>query len=212
MRVLITAGPTWIKVDTIRVLTSVFTGSTGVYLAQRFKRKGGKVTLLINSHSLKSKIPAGVNVKEFRYFSDLQSMLKEELTQHTFDVVIHNAAVSDYMLVSPYMGKIPSGKNSLVLKFKKAPKLLKDIRRYLPSSLIIQFKLEIKKKELLSKALYSLRANRSDLVVANAWEDLKEGHYKGYIIDRDRAVVSVNSRRELFVSLYKKIKELTVRK
>ena len=38
MKVLITAGPTWIKVDDVRVITTIFSGNTGIFLAKNFKK------------------------------------------------------------------------------------------------------------------------------------------------------------------------------
>ena len=44
-RVLITAGPTWVKIDKVRVISNTASGKTGLLFADAFKRLGSKVTL-----------------------------------------------------------------------------------------------------------------------------------------------------------------------
>ena len=47
-KILITGGPSWVKLDAIRIITNVFTGSTSVLLAREFAKEGHQVTLLVN--------------------------------------------------------------------------------------------------------------------------------------------------------------------
>ena len=55
-KILITAGPTWVRLDDVRVITNVFTGKSGVALAESLARKGHTVTLLLG--------PGGAPVKK----------------------------------------------------------------------------------------------------------------------------------------------------
>ena len=48
MKVLITGGPTWVKIDEVRIITNIFTGRTALFLAKEFKRRKYDVTLIIN--------------------------------------------------------------------------------------------------------------------------------------------------------------------
>ena len=36
MKVLITGGATWIKIDVVRIITNIFTGKTALFLAKEF--------------------------------------------------------------------------------------------------------------------------------------------------------------------------------
>ncbi len=199
MQVLITAGATWVKIDEVRILTSVFTGNTGVFLARGFCSRRHDVTLLVNPHCLKS-FPQKARVRFFNYFGELENMLIKELKKNRYDAVIHCAAVSDYRLVRPARGKIPSGRERITLKLSPAPKLIKKIRTLAPDSFLIQFKLETARQGLRDKAQNSLRTNRSDIVVANAWEDLKKG-YKAAILDKTGFLREVRSKQELLNTL-----------
>jgi len=197
MRVLITAGSTWAKVDDVRILTNRFTGKTGLYLAQGLKKKGHSVTLLVNPHCL-GKIK-GLKVILYRYFEEFKREVSEAIKKQRYDAIIHSAAVSDYKLKRIFKEKIFSGK-SRSLKLIPTEKIIKRIRSLASKSLLIQFKLESKRRRIINKAYKSLRENRSDFVVANALEDMQAG-YKGFLISKDKKVISLKSRKSLLVAL-----------
>jgi len=197
MRILVTAGSTWIKVDDVRILTNRFTGKTGLYLAKGLKRKGHSVTLLINPHCV-GKIKS-LKVIFYQYFEEFKWKVAKAIKKQRYDAIIHNAAVSDYKLKKPLKGKIPSGRPRS-LKLVPTEKIIKCIRTKAPNSLLIQFKLEPKQRGIINKAYKSLRENKSDFVIVNALEDLKTG-YKGFLIDKDKKVISLKSRESLLIAL-----------
>ncbi len=202
MKILITAGPTWIKVDDVRVITTIFSGKTGIYLARNFKQKGNSVALIINSPSLDRAQLRGVKVIPFKYFEEFKEKVTKEVKTNRYDVIIHSAAVADYKLSKVFKGKFPSGKKTVTLKFAPAEKIIKIIRRFQKQAVLIQFKLEIKRKGLLKKAYQSLKGNKSDFVVANALEDLRLG-YKSFLIDKNNNIITLNSKESLFSNLEK---------
>ncbi len=209
MKVLVTAGSTWAKIDDVRIITNRFTGKTGLCLDQGLKRKGHSVTLLINPHCLGEAIPLGVGkikglrVIPYYYFEEFKKEVTKTIKKQNYDVIIHNAAVSDYKLAKPFKGKISSGK-SQDLKLISTEKIIKHIRRLASKSMLIQFKLEPKQKGIIDKAFKSLKVNKSDFVIANALEDLKTG-YKGFLIGRDKKVIALGSRSSLLAALNKLI-------
>jgi phosphopantothenoylcysteine decarboxylase/phosphopantothenate--cysteine ligase len=196
MKILITAGATWVKVDEVRILTNKFTGKTGLYLAKDLKKKKHKVTVLINPHCVDLSKEKGIRFEKYHYFDEFKSKANDLLKKNHFDAIIHMAAVSDYRIKNTSKGKISSGKKSLVLKLTPTEKLIRLIREKAPDSLLIQFKLEPKRKGLVDDAYKSLKSNGSDLVVANALEDLKKG-YRATIISRQKRLISVCSSRDL---------------
>ncbi|MFO8052495.1 MAG: phosphopantothenoylcysteine decarboxylase [Candidatus Omnitrophota bacterium] len=204
MRILVTAGSTWAKVDKVRILTNRFTGGTGLYLANKLVKKGHKVTLVINPHSV-GKV-AGINSVYFHYFDQFKKKITDLLKSNKFDAVIHAAAVNDYLPKIKKRGKIPSGKKDLNIFLVPAPKIIKTIRRLAKDSVLIQFKLEVKKRGIIDKAYHSLKENGSDYVVANALEDLKTG-YKAILIDRNKNLTKINSKS----TLTEKINQLPLR-
>lgn len=198
MKILITAGATWIKVDDVRIITNRFTGNTGLYLAKELKKRGHSVTLLVNTHALGDL--GGFKVISYRYFDEFKSGVSRLLKEKKFDAIIHTAAVSDYKLKGVKRGKIPSGKKSLVLKLIPTMKIVKIIRTLAKNSILVQFKLEAKRKGMLEAAYKSLKNNNSDYVVANALEDLSGG-YKAFLINKKKNVIKVSSKKSLAAEL-----------
>ena len=204
-KIFITAGPTWIKIDDVRVITTIFSGNTGIFLAKNFRDKKYDVTLLVNSPHLNKKELTGIRVIPFRYFEDFKQRIKKELKINQYNAVIHSAAVADYKLGKIFNGKVPSGKKSLTLKLIPAEKIIKTIRSFQKQAVLVQFKLEIKRKGLLKEAFKSLKVNKSNFVVANALEDLKLG-YKSFLMDTDKNIITINSKKSLFDNLEKVVR------
>ncbi|MCK4916792.1 MAG: hypothetical protein KAJ14_08830 [Candidatus Omnitrophica bacterium] len=200
MKILVTAGATWVKIDDVRILTNRFTGKTGRLISQGLEKRGHSVTLLINPHCIED--VKNLEIVNFSYFEEFRRAIINLLKQNHFDAIIHTAAVSDYKVVKASRGKIPSGKEVLDLELIPTEKIIKRIKRLAKKTLLIQFKMEAKLKGLVDAAYNSLIDNKSDFVVANALIDLKKG-YKGYIIDKDKQVVPVYSREELMKGLDK---------
>lgn len=204
MNILITAGATWVRIDSVRVITNIFSGRTGLFLAKLFASAGNSVTLLINPHCIGYRRVNGIITVYYRYFEEFELLIAEMLKNNRYDVIIHNAAVSDYKLTNSFGGKISSGQKKLKLCLVPTEKIIKKIRTMAKKSLLIQFKLEASRSKLINSAYESLRKNDSDLVVANYLEDVRSG-YKGLLISKDKEVIAVNSKRDLFMKLERKI-------
>ena len=104
-RILITAGPTWVAIDKVRVISNIASGKTGVILAEKLNNCGAKVTLLMGPGEcccLNKKI----RLVRFKFFADLKQTITRELKSNKYDVIIHSAAVSDYRVENVYSGKI----------------------------------------------------------------------------------------------------------
>ena len=129
MKILITAGATWVKVDEVRILTNKFTGKTGFYLAKELKKKRHKVTVLINPHCVDLNKEKGINFVSYHYFDEFKTKINSLLANNHFDAIIHMAAVSDYQVKNSKRGKIPSGKKRLTLKLVPTEKIIKVIRK-----------------------------------------------------------------------------------
>ncbi len=216
MKILITAGATWVKIDDVRILTNKFTGNTGLFLAKELSKKRHKVTLLVNPHCIADRDLScsgksrQMLVRTFRYFDEFKKELNCLLRSSRYDAIVHTAAVSDYSL-RPDRGKIPSGKKSITLKLEPTEKIVKTIRKRAPGAVLVQFKLEVTAKDLVEKAHKSLISNNSDIVVANALTQLKSG-YRGLLVSRQKKVIAVNSSSQLANNLHEIISLLSLKK
>jgi phosphopantothenoylcysteine decarboxylase/phosphopantothenate--cysteine ligase len=201
VRVLITCGATWVPIDDVRVISNVSTGEMGHLIAQAFSRKEAQVTLIEGpvTHSLADK---KVKVIKYRFFDELARTLKTELLKK-YDVVIHAAAVSDFKVKGHSKSKISSD-SSLTLKLVPNPKLINDIKRLSPESLLVGFKLEsnLSPKSIFKTVKPLFTSAGCDLVVANT---INKG-YKGFIVNADGDILSKANKKQLLADLL--VKEL----
>ncbi len=200
-KVLITGGATWIKIDEVRILTNIFTGKTALKMAQDFKKRGWEVTVLINPHCIEKTLE-NITCVPFRYFSEFKQLLAVMVRKNRYDMIVHSAAVSDYRLKKSFPGKIPSKKKSWILKCIPTEKLIKLIRRKAPKSFLVQFKLEYNRAALKKKALASLKENKTDLIVANAYTDLKK-RYQAWIFKPAGSGKRIASKASLVPAILK---------
>ncbi len=200
-RVLITAGPTWVPIDDVRVLSNVSSGQLGLLLAQEAVKLGFKTDLFLGPVCGNIAFRESLKLFRFRYFDELFSLIKSNLSVKKYDLILHCAAVSDYVCVCKN-GKISSEKEALVLRFKKAPKLIHLIRRLNPRALLVMFKLEsgVKETELIKRALSAMKCAKADLTVANYF---KGQQYKGFILDgHGNIITKAFSRQEMARNLF----------
>ena len=81
-RVLITAGPTWVPVDSVRVISNTASGETGILLARQLRRIGAKPTLILGpGHDCC--IDKNLNLKRFRFFDELKKIITREHTEYS---------------------------------------------------------------------------------------------------------------------------------
>ena len=188
-KILITGGPVWVPLDKIRVITNVFTGALGLLIAKEAVKSGAMTTLLLGPSPLllAAKLPKNLKIIRFNFFDELYKLMKKEISSRRYDVVIHSAAVADFMPEKNTEGKISSENKNLVIKLKPNPKIADKIKEWDPKIFLVKFKLEVNRtqKELIKRAYKSTRVSRADLVVANDFKDIniEKGKHRAFIID-----------------------------
>ena len=205
-KVLITCGPTWVRIDPVRVLSNISSGELAHAIAKGLARKKAKVTLLQGPVTHLFSCPS-VKIITFTYFDELSRQLKKELKKTPYDIVIHAAAVADYKIKNTSKEKISSHKKSLQICFMPTEKLISQIKKIAPKVFLVGFKLEtnITKKALLQKAHQLIREAGCDLVVANV---LKNNIYRASIINPHGCILAnANTRKNVATSLIKILKE-----
>ena len=200
-RVLITAGPTWVPVDEVRVISNIASGETGILLAEKLLKHGAGVTLVLGpvescsiSGSTTPRIDKKIKLVRFKFFDQLRSRLKKELLSKNYDCIIHCAAVSDFRPLSPTRGKLASNK-AHNLKLTVLPKIVSEIRKLCPAAKLVMFKLEagISDIELIRRAREALLKAQADLIVANRITP----SYKAFILNKNETLGRINSKKEL---------------
>lgn len=188
-RIVITSGGTREYIDDVRFISNVSTGALGAKIADVFAQLSWDVTLI---HAQDAVLPREESIKRIPIISasDACETLLSQLRTHQVDAVIHLMAVADYAPLV-HKGKISSQKNELTIHCEKTPKILPEIKKVSPETLLISFKLEqhITKEELRHRALQSLRSARGDYVVANLLSTIDEEFHPAEIINAQGEVI-----------------------
>ena len=177
MNVLITCGPGSEPIDEVRRITNFSTGRLGTFLSNFFTATGHQVTCTIGAgRTCRDEINAAA-VYEFTTTQDLQGQLEWFSQNDSFDLVLHAAALSDYVVsqVSDRSGnpilrtKISSHYETLHLTLQPVPKLISSLRELFPASKIVGWKYELEgsSHDLLEQAFSQIRVNRTDACVLN---------------------------------------------
>lgn len=191
-KILITAGPTWVAIDAVRVISNIATGETGILLAKKAKQLGAKVTLIINP-AKNCCLPGNIKTKTFTFFDDLRALIRKELGTNKYDIIIHSAAVSDFKPAVKPKKKISSDR-FYNLKLLPLPKIIKDMRSLNPKARLVMFKLEsgISSRSLIKEAGLAKKDLKAEFCVAN-----KINPYRAFIISADNKIIPVKNKGEL---------------
>jgi len=203
-KVLITAGPTWVKIDRVRVISNAASAETGILLAKKFSSLGAKVTLLLGSVN-PCCLDRGIRLIRFKFFEELKFLLERELFFKRYDLAIHSAAVSDYEPASVCQKKIKSGLRNLKLKLKPTPKIINLFRKIHPGIFLVGFKYEVEasRKSLIQKARQLIKTTQADLVVANT---LRKEKYIAYLVTANKCSGPIFAKSSAVNTLIKAIK------
>jgi phosphopantothenoylcysteine decarboxylase / phosphopantothenate---cysteine ligase len=179
-KILVIGGPTEEPIDDVRVISNKSSGKTAVSLAKNAFFRGADIALLYGKGIVK--VPTYINYKQFKSVDDLHALLKKSDLKK-YDIIILCAAISDYIPLKK-KGKIPSGKEKLIVEMHPAPKIISNLRKMAPKSKIIGFKLEEDKNQLKAKAYKLLKKNNLDYVVANTISGLENIENEIWIINK----------------------------
>ena len=165
-KILMTAGPTVEKIDSVRVITNQSSGKTGTLLASELISAGAKVTLVYGPGT--SEPPKGAKIIRVNSVDEMNKAVKKALKKK-FDIAIMAAAASDYVVKNSTSSKIKSDKKEINVKLVKAQKIIDVIKNKQKEIFLVGFKAEtdISKNELVSRAKKKLKDSKADMIVAN---------------------------------------------
>ncbi len=235
LRVLVTAGSTWTKIDEVRVITNVFTGNTGIGIAKHFVAKGIATTLLYNPRINHVDPHPGLKIVDYVTYEDLYARMQEEICSGSYDVVIHSAAVSDYgaqvkqlvevdtpeiqslvkagyrvfQEVTNVPGKIKSDLPELTLTMTKTDKIVDFVKAWCPGICLVKFKLEVDRtySSLVEVAQHSQKTSKADLIVANDLHGQKNGIPPALILEGEN-LEEIGNREFLPSRLFDRVMDL----
>ncbi|MFZ1077327.1 MAG: bifunctional phosphopantothenoylcysteine decarboxylase/phosphopantothenate--cysteine ligase CoaBC [Nitrosotalea sp.] len=191
-KVLITAGPTIEYIDPVRVITNQSTGRTGVLLARELVSSGAKVTFVYGPGA--EPAPKGAKVVNVKTSSEMLDAVRHEMRQR-FDIVILAAAVSDYTVENPSKTKIKSSSDKMIVKLRKVPKIINEVKKIQKDVFLVGFKAEtdVSQEKLIALSRKKLHESDADIIIAN---DIGKKYRKNpkhnnvIVVDSDRESVS----------------------
>lgn len=221
MRLLVTAGNTQAPIDSVRCITNIFTGRTGARLAHFAAHIGYEVVLLTSHPDTFAELvgptdAAIVRVVKYRTFDDLRSLMQQHITGSSLDVIIHCAAVSDYLCAGVFaqrdgamvdltggrsLLKVKSDEPEMWLRLVRAPKLVDLIRiEWGFKGVLVKFKLEVGKSddELVRIAERSRTQSAANLMVANTLEEADRIAFLGPIHGQYEKLARADLPQRLF--------------
>jgi phosphopantothenate---cysteine ligase (CTP) len=204
MKVLLTSGGTKAKIDDVRNVGNMSSGTFGNHICHALLEAGEEVVFL---YAKGSKCPHEVRVnmcvngsigiheslaEDLNFFDkhrhlytpvvyeDFQDYAKKlkELLEDKPEVVILAAAVSDY-IPEKSDGKISSELSILDIHMVKAPKLIKLVKQISPNSFLVGFKLLVgsTQEQLIAAMEKQVESTKADMVVGNDLMDIKANQH-----------------------------------
>lgn len=160
----ITAGPTYEKIDDVRFIGNYSSGKMGFALAEEAAKLGATVTLIAGPVSLTT--PAGIHRINVESAIEMQKTV-DKLTDST-DVFILAAAVADYMPVQKHDGKLKKSDTgeTMTLELTQTPDILASLgERKKADQLLIGFALETQNAEEYGRQ--KMEKKNCDMIVIN---------------------------------------------
>lgn len=185
-RVLITAGPTYERIDAVRFIGNYSSGKMGFALANEFAERGAEVTLIAGPTALKIEHPL---VKRIDIESAREMYAAATAAWETSDIAVLSAAVADFRPESVSDMKIKKqGDGGMDLHLVQNPDILATLgANKTERQVLVGFALET--NDEIAHAHEKLERKNLDLIVMNSLRDKGAGFgtdtNKVTIIDRD---------------------------
>lgn len=187
--VLITAGATIEKIDSVRYISNFSSGKMGVALAQAVIDRGGTVTLIIGKINVD--LPKDAKIIRVESTQNMYEAVMNEMENS--DIIIKAAAPSDYRVKNFSIEKIKA--EELTLELEKNVDIATEIGKKKGSRKLIVFAAET--NDLLKNAKQKLEKKNADMIVAN--DVTKEG--AGFNVDTN--IVTILKRNGKKIALQK---------
>lgn len=171
-KVLITAGPTYERIDPVRFIGNYSTGKMGYAIAEEAASRGAEVVLVSGPVDLKAKHPS---IKTISVESAREMLEACEKDFDSCDIAIMCAAVADYAPVHCAGTKIKrEGHEAPVIELKKNPDIAKTLgAKKKAGQILVGFALETDHEE--TNAHTKLASKNLDMIVLNSLRDKGAG-------------------------------------
>ena len=187
-RALVTAGGTREPIDGVRFITNFSSGTTGAALADAFAAAGWDVTLVRTRDAVRP-VSDAIEQESYASVADLDDACRRLLGASSYDVVVHAAAVSDFVVgaivvddvrhAAPLAGKLDSAR-SLSVELVPSPKILPRLRGYSGNDAIVVVGFKLTNGATADEAATAVRRQFEtagvDAVVHNDLTEMDHAH------------------------------------
>lgn len=184
-KVLVTAGPTIEKIDSVRYLSNFSTGKMGYALAKIAMLRGAEVTLISGKTNINS--PKFVKVINVLSAKEMFEAVKNNFEEQ--DIIIKAAAVADYRSKEIFDGKIKKKDDKLELLLERTDDILKYIGEHKTNQFVCGFSMET--DNMIENSKEKLLKKNLDMIVAN---NLRQ---KGAGFEVDTNIVTIITSKEI---------------
>lgn len=164
-KILITAGPTFESIDTVRGITNLSSGKMGYAIARAAREMGAEVTLISGRTSIHA--PHGVKLVDVTNAQQMLAAVMANLMSK--DVFIAVAAVADYYVLNPSEQKIKKDAHILTLELAPNPDILANVVNLPDPPFCVGFAAE--SENLIEYAEHKRRRKNLPLLAANLIQD-----------------------------------------
>jgi phosphopantothenoylcysteine decarboxylase/phosphopantothenate--cysteine ligase len=183
--ILVTAGPTPVKIDSIRRITNKFSGKLGILIAQDLYLRGASVFLMQANSGMRP--PKWLPHVLYDDYDDYRQKVLDAVSFYEYG--IFSAAVADYTPAEAVDGKIASGGQLTEIKLVETEKIIDLVQKKNPNLRLVSFKYEHSKElhELVALVKSRLQSKRHFAIVANS-NNLAgpKGEHKAFIFKGER--------------------------
>lgn len=170
-RVLVTAGPTYEKIDPVRFIGNYSSGKMGFALAEACAEAGAEVTLVAGPVSLTTS-HASIHRVDVESAAEMYRAAVDAYDRA--DATIMCAAVADYAPETVSDVKLKRSGDERVLRLKPNPDIAAELgRRKRPGQCLVGFALETNDEE--SNARLKMEKKNLDFIVLNSLRDAGAG-------------------------------------
>ena len=171
-RVMITAGPTYEKIDPVRFIGNFSSGKMGFALAEECAARGAEVTLIAGPVALKTSSPA-IHRIDVMSAQEMHDAAVKEFEKS--DVAILCAAVADYAVENAADHKIKRERDEIpVIRLKKNPDIARAIGEMKrPGQVTVGFALETDNE--VDNARGKCQRKNLDFIVLNSLQNKNAG-------------------------------------
>lgn len=184
-RIMLTAGPTYEKIDPVRFIGNYSSGKMGFALAEECARRGAEVTLIAGPVNNQLKVKnERLRIIDVESCEEMYQAAVKHFPQQ--DAAILCAAVADFRPEHVAEQKIKRGKDDLIIRLQPTHDIAAQLGRMKrEGQLLVGFALETNDEE--ANALKKLEKKNLDLIVLNSLRN------KGTCFQSDENQISIIS-------------------